>query len=717
LPAKPLSTQILWLMSLFALVAIGGMLFVVAGAVGRTDAEALEAQRILVGHAIEEQIARITQDQRSVTFWDEAVKRAAASDSEWLRQNIGLWMRDYFHHDRTIIVSPANGVVDVARTDRLGGGPVENVVELFAQRIATLRARYAAGMRGGLVERGIVLVDGRPAIVSAMPLLPLSDRMSVRPGEESIFLSLQFLDGAFLSRLRKSYLLPDARIRLTDTSRGWETALPIVSAGMPVAYFVWDPRLPGERLLKDVLPTALLAGIAILFLLGLYARHIYRSSAALEASEVHARHLAFHDGLTGLPNRARILHRLERLLPASAEERAVLLFADLDRFKEVNDTYGHQAGDEVIRQFAARAERALDRAEMLGRLGGDEFAVLLRGPASDLEVSAFCARILECARDPFLVPGGKATISVSVGYAWLEPELSRSEVLRRADVALYAAKQEGRERFCAFSPEMDAAMRARRQVEDELRHALARGGEGLLVYYQPLISARDGGIVGVEALVRWQHPRLGLVSPALFVPIAEESGLVARLDEWVLEQASRDARAWPDLTLAVNVSPRSFECPDLPARIRRTLLAAGLHPRRLEVEVTESLLFDEASRAPADLQAMRQFGIRVALDDFGTGYSSLARLHTLKVDKVKIDRSFVMGLGEAGGSSAIVDAVIDLGHALGLTVLAEGVETERQREHLRAAGCDEVQGFLFSPPVPAEEITAMLEEDLEQGVA
>nr|WP_255599478.1 bifunctional diguanylate cyclase/phosphodiesterase [Afifella sp. IM 167] len=672
---------------------------------------------MLVGRAIAEEVASLSQDQKSVASWDEAARRVRADDREWLHENIGLWMRDYFQHDRTIILSAKDEILVQARSDRLAGGPAEDMIAAFGPHLAALRSGATTGKQEN-ARRGITLIDGRPAVVSAIQIVPHSARLAIRPGEEGVLLSAVFLDSAFLQRLRSAYALSDARIRLTNTARAWETALPVTGGhGAPVAYLVWDPRLPGEHLLKAILPTALFTGLVVLFVVGLYARHIYRSSAALEASEVHARHLAYHDGLTGLPNRAHLLHRLDRLLPFSGEDRAVLLFVDLDRFKEVNDTYGHQAGDEVIRQFAGRAERNLSGVDMLGRLGGDEFAVLLRGVASEEEVTAFAARILSCGFDPFLVPGGSATIGVSVGYAWLEPELSRSEVLRRADVALYAAKREGRGRFCAFSPETDAAMRTRRQLEDELRLALARGGEGLLVYYQPLLSARDGTFVGVEALVRWQHPRLGFVSPALFVPIAEESGLVSCLDQWVLVQACRDARAWPDLVLAVNVSPRSFERPGLAARIRTTLSAEGIHPRRLEVEVTESLLLAEHSRAQAELQTMRQSGIRIALDDFGTGYSSLSRLRTLKVDKVKIDRSFVMGLGETGGSTAIIDAVIDLGHALGVTVLAEGVETERQREHLRTAGCDELQGFLFSPPVPAEEISAMLEAEWEQGAA
>jgi diguanylate cyclase (GGDEF)-like protein len=437
----------------------------------------------------------------------------------------------------------------------------------------------------------------------------------------------------------------------------------------------------------------------------------------MQVSEARALHLAFHDTLTGLPNRALLVERIDAALKTRSDERVAVLFIDLDRFKEVNDTLGHHVGDELIREFVARLALHLRRSDTIGRLGGDEFAILLRHLQSEEEAFSFCERVLESGRAPFKIAGASSTVSVSIGLAWAVGGVDRHEMLRRADIALYAGKRAGRNCYRVFSPEMDEMVKEKRLIEEELRTALADRASGLAVHYQPQFGSRNGELQGVEALVRWDHPRLGAILPAAFVPGAEECGLIDELDAWVLRKACQDARGWSGTRLAVNVSPRSFDLPGLGERMLQVLREEEFDPHRLEIEVTESILLEQDGGAAQDLQLLRSKGVRVALDDFGTGYSSLRNLQALTVDKIKIDRSFVQHLGQGVDSAAIVNAVIELGHALGLTVTAEGVETEAQREYLRAIGCDAVQGFLFTKAVPAWVISGELNELTRRGVA
>ncbi|WP_414833410.1 putative bifunctional diguanylate cyclase/phosphodiesterase [Afifella sp. YEN Y35] len=718
--AKALSTHVLWVMSLFALLAVGGMLFVVLQALVGTDHVSIERQQQLVRHAMEAQTTRVSEEQKSVTWWDEAVEAAKNRDMPWIHENLGEWMYEFFGHDRTLVVAPDDRAIYAMEEGRAADlETAADVLPIMGPELASLHRRFAeVEGRDAVVERSVKMVGGRPAIISLLPLLPYSEALRVTPGEEYVLVSVQFIDRAFLDHIRDGYLLAKARIQADEPEKFNETSLPVLDdKGNTLAYLAWEPDLPGREILNQVLPTAVIAGLAMLALIVFYARNIYRSSAEIEAGRLRALHLASHDGLTGLPNRSGVIQRLERILPLAGEESIALLFADLDRFKEVNDTYGHPAGDDVIRQFATRVTRLLGEKDMLGRLGGDEFAILIRNLGTREDISVICERILSCASAPFSIEGGTAHVGVSIGYTFLHPDMPRSESLRRADIALYAAKREGRDRFVAFSQEMDAALRARHLIEEELAATLARGGRDLVLHYQPQVSGRDGEICGVEALLRWRHPRLGFLLPGAFIGLAEDTRLVAKLDEWVLRHACRQARDWPELTVAVNISPCSFERLGLAGRLLRIMREERVNPNQIEIEITESVLLKEGKSAAEELLHLRSHGVRVALDDFGTGYSSLNRLRMLKVDKVKIDRSFVQPIGETADSTAIVDAIVELGHALGLLVTAEGVETERQREYLRFIGCDEIQGFLFSGPVPPEAINDMLIEERQRGAA
>lgn len=429
----------------------------------------------------------------------------------------------------------------------------------------------------------------------------------------------------------------------------------------------------------------------------------------LRESEAHVRWLACHDALTGLANRTALFSRLDAAVARAAAGTHAgvchLLYLDLDRFKHVNDTYGHAAGDELLIQFAMRLRTLVRPDDTVARIGGDEFAMLVETP-TPAEIRDVAEQVLAAAAAPFDVLSNTAFIGTSIGIVPLDRRaVSSGEVARRADTALFEAKKE-RNGYVVYSGELDAAVDQRREVERALATAL-RSGEGMACHYQPLVRARDGQVVGVEALARWTHPVLGSVSPVHFIPVAEEAGLIHALGEWVLRTACQRLAGVPELSLAVNVSAVQLRDPCFASRVLGILGDTGLEAQRLELEITETAIVNAQGPASRSLKRLREAGVRISLDDFGTGYSSLTLLRDLDVDKVKIDRSFVQTAPQADDSAAIVRAVTHLGRALGLCVVAEGVETEDQRAFLREAGCHELQGYLFSAAVPGDRIASI----------
>jgi diguanylate cyclase (GGDEF)-like protein len=426
-------------------------------------------------------------------------------------------------------------------------------------------------------------------------------------------------------------------------------------------------------------------------------------------AEERITHLAHYDALTDLPNRALFHERLKRELSRiAAVGQLAVLYIDIDEFKSVNDTLGHLIGDELLKSVAASLSRCVAGDDFVARLGGDEFAILQTAVNTQADVAELATRVFDAIRAPYECLGHQVTTDASIGIA-LAPQhgADLAQILKNADLAMYAAKSAGRRTYRFFEPEMEAQVRARRNLEIELRQAISDGA--LEIYYQPCVSLRDNSITGCEALLRWRHPQRGMISPAEFIPVAEETGLINQLGEWVLATACAEAATWPDdIRLAVNVSPVQFRSGTLALRIVAALAASGLPASRLELEITEAVLIRDDEAALAILHQLRATGVRIALDDFGTGYSSLSYLQRFPFDKIKIDRCFVTDLAEPEGSSSIVQAVVNIAAARHMTTTAEGVETKQQRELLGALGCAEMQGYLFSPAKPAAEIRPLL---------
>jgi len=430
-------------------------------------------------------------------------------------------------------------------------------------------------------------------------------------------------------------------------------------------------------------------------------------------------HMARHDALTNLPNRTLFREQLEKALRLVKRSDQLAVFClDLDHFKEINDSLGHPVGDALLKEVARRLGECITEHDTVARLGGDEFAIVQF--CSDCDPSAvalLASQIVEKICAPYDIGGHQLVVGVSIGIS-LAPEDGKNpdELLKKADLALYRAKADGRGTYRYFETGMDARAQARRVLELDLRAALKR--DEFEVYYQPIRDVASDSVVAFEALVRWNHSLRGMIAPLNFIPLAEETGLIIPLGDWVLRQACLDASGWSeDITVAVNLSPVQFKNPNLVSSVKAALQASGLPADRLELEITESVLLQNSETTLAVLHELRGFGVRISLDDFGTGYSSLSYLRSFPFDKIKIDRSFVTDLATRADSMAIVRAVTGLGKSLGIVTTAEGVETEAQFDLLRREGCTQAQGYLFSQPRPAAEVQAMLSRPRARIVA
>lgn len=429
-----------------------------------------------------------------------------------------------------------------------------------------------------------------------------------------------------------------------------------------------------------------------------------------EESQARSQYLAYHDSLTGLGNRLLFKEQLaEALKEVSVTPHPLaVLFLDLDGFKAVNDTLGHSIGDLLLKSVAVKLRDMLQQTDRIARLGGDEFAILQISKPQPASSIALAEKIVEIVGETCSIDGHDVTVGASVGIAVANPgEMDTENFLKSADLAMYSAKSDGRGTYRMFDPEMDAIVQARRILEGDMRAALAQ--DEFTLHYQPLVNLQSKKVTAFEALMRWKHPKRGMVSPSDFIPVAEDMGLIVQLGEWALRQACAEATEWPDkICVSVNLSPAQFAKGNLVSVVMSALASSGLPPSRLELEITESVLLDKSERNIAILNQLRALGVRISMDDFGTGYSSIAYLRSFPFDKIKIDQSFVRDVLVDEGSLAIVRAIAGLGVSFGMITTAEGVETEEQMRCLNLEGCIEVQGYLYSEPVPASKIVDLL---------
>jgi diguanylate cyclase (GGDEF)-like protein len=683
----------------------------------RADEVALEHEKRLLSRAIANHGERILRELESVTAIDDAVRHIRDRfDHDWVHNRIGLWLKNYFDHDFVFVADSQNHLSYAL----LGRNSVEprwfnSIMPELAPTLDFVRGRNAEPnnalrvselRRGGQSDaaRPATLIQkflGRPAAVAAVTIAPtdqIGDKAAQQPAP--VVVSVKFIDDDVLSDIAARIQLQHLRAvegPVAPPDHGYTIATP---AGQAILRLAWKPKQPGAEIVTSVVPFIIVAFGGFALLAALIHGYMRRTSAAIAQGEQRLRYLALHDSLSGLPNRNYFGERLEQVIQnvRAGGRPAAVFYIDLDHFKDVNDTLGHPVGDELIRDVTTRLSGLVTADDLVGRLGGDEFAVLTGGVSDTTALQRTAERVISAICAPYAIGGHNILIGASIGIALItrKSQGGAADVMRYADMALYRAKNEGRNRACIYDAAMDADLSERKALEHDLREAIAQ--DDLRVVYQPIVNSSGDTIVSVEALARWTHPTRGDIEPAQFIPIAEHSGLIIELGERVLRRACTDGKIWPGLTISVNVSPLQFRRPDFVDTVERILHETDFDATCLELELTESTLLGNVESAEVAMHRLKAIGVQLALDDFGTGYSSLAYLRRFPFDKLKIDKSFVRSIERSADAAAIVHAIVGLGRGLGMRVTAEGVETAEQQLFLRAAGVHSMQGFRFGRP-------------------
>jgi diguanylate cyclase (GGDEF)-like protein len=611
--------------------AVASFAFIVWSARGE-DQRALARQTALARHVIELQLARIPHDQQCVTIWDDAIVHTRQNfDPVWIENNLGVWMYDFFRHDEVLILDGANRPIYAMAAGRTvlaasADSRLTDLQPLIAQLRRSMEGGALAAYESGRADlpsvSDLALIGGIPSLVSIEPIVSDSGDIPQAPGSEYLHVSIVHLDADYAKRLADEYSIAGARFSSLGESGPDRAMLPLTnSEGRFVTFFDWTRETPGQAMLNQTLPVMGLAFIVATVLALFLIEQLRRKSRDLEAGRADAEYLARHDPLTGLPNRASFESALARALRnrASTGQAVSVLMLDLDRFKQVNDTLGHDAGDDLIVAVGQRLAQYVASDDMLARLGGDEFTILMRHPPDITQLLNLSHQIVEAIGKPFRVFGSEAFVGVSIGIATTDgDDIDSREILRKADIALYEAKTTGRNRAVVFEESMNELLQNRHAIEAELREALRRN-DRLSVDFQPLFGPGRARIIGAEALARWFHPAIGQVSPAHFIPVAEQSGLIGALGELVLRRACEFGAKWPGTMMAVNVSPVQLRDEGFPARVFALLSETGMRPADLELEITEGILLEDSGTATDALRMFRSAGIRIALDDFGTG--------------------------------------------------------------------------------------------------
>ncbi len=702
-------------------VAILCVIVAVLTSARRADEVSAGREQSLLQDAIVGKGTRLLRELESAAATERATRSIRNTyNSQWVSRR-AQWLIDFYNDDVVAVVDGHDRI-----TYTLFRAPSEAVaVNLDAQIAATLdllRGRLDAvpghtvavlakqdpakpGRRTALIQR---FMD-RPAIVGAVAVGTETD-LATGNAQAPVVVAVRYIDTAMLKEIGERLQLTNLRKIDAATPPAGERAIEFADTqGNAVARFAWQPTRPGGTIVGSVLPFIAVALGGFALLVGLVLRYMRRSAEEIRAGESQLRHLALHDPVCGLPNRIYFGERLETVINdvRAGGETAAVFYIDLDHFKDVNDTLGHHIGDELILNVTQRLSHIMRGEDLVARLGGDEFAIITHCASDSYSLQAIAGRIIAAVCAPYMISGHNIIIGASIGIAVIDRRArDAADILRYADMALYRAKNEGRNRACIYDAAMDADLSNRKLLEGDLLYAIKN--DGLAAAYQPIMNSSGEKVIGVEALARWNHPIIGQIPPSQFIPIAEHSGLIIDLGEWMLRRACLDGRAWPNLTIAVNVSPLQFRRSDFVEVVERILAETDFDASRLELELTESTLLGNLDTAELSMLRLKAIGVRFALDDFGTGYSSLLYLRRFPFDKLKIDSSFVRSIEKAPDAAAIVHAVVSLGRGLGMKVTAEGVETAEQHLFLRAAGVHSMQGYRFGKPGAASEINTRL---------
>ncbi len=671
------------------------------------EASAVSTHTMVVGgvEAMTKRLQTITNDY---SWWEEAHDAFVRQDSEWIENNVGTGITETEIADLLAIVAPDGEVAyawTIAEDDA-----VETL--LPPETIASVRQLLDGVPVGRLAAKSAYIDTPKgPMLLSASRITPVSRVDAVNAADLPLLLMGIYLSEERLLELGKTYLIDDLRFAPSLAGVDAETHDydPVIDIeGRSIGQLVWTPPQPGRALLASV---ALPIGVALCLFCGIALLTAFRArtmAVALSSSEQHATAASRTDSLTGHIKR----HGFNQLTETISVGRDAdgnlpgIIYLDINGFKAVNDSIGHHGGDDLVKALAERFTSILPPDSALARVGGDEFAVLLTGRNVKDMVSGVAAALAHSLDRPFAVSGFEFHVSAAVGYAFAERhDVAADELLRRADLAMYQAKAGAERDPIAYHPAMETGALEKKQVEAALRRALEAGE--LQVFYQPIVRASDLTIVALEALARWQSAEMGVVPPTIFIPVAEETGLIHDVGRYVLERVCADRALWPDVITSINVSPVQLRDPNFADDALSILQRFGVRPDRFDLELTEGILVSNPTIAKRRLGRLKELGFQLSLDDFGTGFSSIGYLRQFPFDKLKVDRSFVREIGLNPTANALVQALVSLGDAMELDVVAEGIENEEQLSLLRLVQCEFIQGYYVSKAIPASEITAL----------
>ncbi|MEX0851898.1 MAG: bifunctional diguanylate cyclase/phosphodiesterase [Bauldia sp.] len=650
---------------------------------------------------------RLAQLANDYGWWEEAYDAYLRTDAEWIEANIGTGITDTAIADLLVIVSP-EGKIDYGWLTEETDDTIDDIVtpKILAkvQAIADrLEVDNFAGVSGLYFD-----TQSDPMMIAVSHVAPVSRAEETEAHDLPIIVFAQYLDDDRLSELGKGYLIDDLHfIRAADEPTDELTIADL--AGTPLGHFAWTPPKPGDALLRSALAPIAIALFLFCVVALTTAFRARKIAIALGDSEKEAVIAARTDSMTGLMNRTGFLERIESegYTEACRHGELAVIYLDINGFKTVNDSIGHNGGDELVKALALRVTSVLPPAAVFARIGGDEFAVAVDGPDASAAAATTASHIVHSLDDPFTIHGFEFHVTASVGYAVADdPVVTTVEIVRRADLAMYQAKNGAEREPIAYHPTMETGALEKKQIEAGLRRAIEN--EEFKVFYQPIVRAADLRIVALEALVRWTSHEFGNVSPGLFIPVAEETGLIHDVGRLVVHRACADLKRWPGLKMALNISPVQLRDPNFADDLVTIVRGYDLDPGQFELELTEGILVTNPTIAKRKLAMLKDFGFSLALDDFGTGFSSIGYLRQFPFDILKVDRSFVRDIGMSTTANALIQSLVSLGDALDLSVIAEGIENEEQLRLLRLVQCEFVQGFLISRPLPAEGIDALL---------
>jgi diguanylate cyclase (GGDEF)-like protein len=711
------------------------LLAIVAFAGWSSNESATDRERVLLQNALNRGIARALSEQKSVAWWDDSVTKITdeAIDLEFVDANFGVFLTETYGHDEVYVLNAKDAPLYAFAEGQRGEPQLfekrrvalhELILEARGAPYTILNKRpdtfgtdqndyktLAGAVATSRWSGHILSIEGRLAIAAAISIVP-NVNLELLKGTPNLLISLIYIDEDYVTAMGRSLLLSDLVITSERLEKDGIVSEPFESDDRSISgYLSWTTQRPGHVLLTIILPLLAIGVLSVALLTNRVLVRLRNITADLASSEQEAQHAARHDRLSGLPNRMHFAEKLsdtlKRLQPDRGRRKVVVSYLDIDRFKDVNDTLGHFVGDSLIRKVAERLDAYLPAGHLLARYGGDEFAIMC--VTEDANPAAETTQLFKRAfSEPFDVEGHALRVTASAGIA-ITPEHGEDadELIRNSDIALYEAKSRGRDCCVTFTKDMALKVQERRSIEVDLKNAI--DADTLRLAYQPIISCRTGKITGVEALLRWRHAERGELSPAAFIPIAEQTGLMPALGDWVLNRAMKEARHWPHLQVSINLSPVQFRQVGLEDKLRQTLEATQEKASRFVLEITEGVLMESCERSAKSLEAIHELGFKTALDDFGTGYSSLAYLCNFRFDKIKIDRAFVSGMSKSESYRKIVRSVIALGKGLGMEIVAEGVETEGDASAMTTFGCSELQGYYFSRPLDVEPLLKFLE--------